>query len=44
VDIHYKFIGYVELKEMFSLPIIIPTAKDVNVDEELISEVKTLVG
>ena len=29
VDIYYKFIGYVEMKEMFGLPMVIPTAKDV---------------
>lgn len=40
VDIYYKFIGYVEPREMFGLPMIIPVAKDVEVDEEL----KTLVG
>lgn len=44
VDIHYKFIGYVEMKEMFGLPMIIPVAKDVEADEELIVEVKALVG
>ena len=27
VDIHYKFIGYVEMKETFELPMIIPVAK-----------------
>jgi len=44
VDIHYKFIGCVEMKEMFVLPMIIPTAKNVEIDEELIAEVKALVG
>jgi hypothetical protein len=44
VDIHYKFIGYVEMKEMFGLPMIIPVAKDVEVDEELMAEVRKLVG
>ncbi len=44
VDIHYKFIGYVEMKEMFGLPIIIPVANDVEVDKELIAEVQELIG
>jgi len=35
VDIHYELIGYVEMKEMFGLPMIMPVAKDVEVDEEL---------
>ena len=39
VDIHYKFIGYMEMKEMFGLPMVIPMAKDVEIDEGL----KTLV-
>jgi len=42
VDIHYKFIGYVEMKEMFGLPMVIPTAKDVEIDEVLIEEAKEL--
>jgi len=42
VDIHYKFIGYVEIKEMFGLPMVIPTAKDVEIDEALIEEAKEL--
>lgn len=44
VDIHYKFIGYVEMKEMFGLPMIIPTAKEAEIDEGLIAEVRELVG
>jgi len=42
VDIHYKFIGYVEMKEMFGLPMIIPVAKNVEVDDTLIAEVKEM--
>ncbi|MFZ5641776.1 MAG: DUF4368 domain-containing protein [Bacillota bacterium] len=42
VDIHYKFIGYVEMKEMFGLPMVIPTAKDVEIDEVLIEKAKEL--
>jgi len=42
VDIYYKFIGYVEIKEMFGLPMVIPTAKDVDIDEALIEEAKEL--
>jgi len=44
VDIHYKFIGYVEIKEMFGLPIVIPTAEDVEIDEVLMAKVRELVG
>lgn len=40
VDIHYKFIGYVEMKEMFGLPMVM--AKDVEIDDELIAEAKEL--
>jgi len=42
VDIHYKFIGYVEMKEMFGLPMIIPTAKYVEVNDALISQARGL--
>lgn len=42
VDIYYKFIGYVEMKEMFGLPMVMPTARDVEVDEELMAEARGL--
>ena len=42
VDIHYKFIGYVEMKEMFGMPMVIPTAKDVEIDDALIEEAREL--
>lgn len=42
VDIYYKFIGYVEMKEMFGLPMVIPTTKDVETDEALIEEAREL--
>lgn len=42
VDIYYKFIGYVEMKEMFGLPMIIPVDKDVEVDDALIAKAKEL--
>lgn len=42
VDIHYKFIGYVEMKEMFGMPMVIPIAKDVEINETLIEEAKEL--
>lgn len=42
VDIHYKFIGYVEMKDMFGLPIIMAMAEDVEVDDALIAEAKEL--
>lgn len=44
VDIHYKFIGYVEMKEMFGLPMVIPVAKDVEIDEGLAAEAREQVG
>ena len=45
VDIHhYKFIGYVEMKEMFGLLIVITTAKNIEIDEELLAEARELVG
>jgi len=42
VDIHYKFIGYVEMKEMFGLPMVMAMAKDVEIDDALISEARGL--
>lgn len=42
VDIHYKFIGYVEIKEMFGLPMVIPTAEDVEIDDVLVAEARGL--
>jgi hypothetical protein len=42
VDIYYKFIGYVEMKEMFGLPMVMAMAKDVEVDDALIAEAKEL--
>ncbi|NLI92969.1 MAG: recombinase family protein [Peptococcaceae bacterium] len=42
VDIHYKFIGYVEMKEMFGLPMVMAMAKDVDIDDALIAEAKEL--
>lgn len=42
VDIYYKFIGYVEMKDMFGLPMVILMAKDVEIDDELIAEAKEL--
>lgn len=40
VDIHYKFIGYVEMKEMFGLPMVMAMAKDVEIDDVLIAEAR----
>jgi hypothetical protein len=40
VDIHYKFIGYVEMKEMFGLPMVMSMAKDVEIDDVLIAEAR----
>ncbi len=42
VDIHYKFLGYVEMREMFGLPTVIPPAKEVQTDGGLIAEVRSL--
>lgn len=42
VDIHYKFIGYVDINEMIGLPMVIPAAKDVEIDDALIAEAKGL--
>lgn len=42
VDIHYKFIGYVEMNKMFGLPMVILTAKDVEVDDALLAEAKEM--
>lgn len=42
VNIHYKYIGYVEMKEMFGLPMVIPVAKDVEVNDALIAESKEI--
>ncbi|MDD2217332.1 MAG: recombinase family protein [Eubacteriales bacterium] len=42
VDIHYKFIGYVEMKEMFGLPMVMAMAKDVEIDDALVAEAKEL--
>ncbi len=40
VDVHYKFIGYVEMKEMFGLPMVMAMAKDVEIDDVLIAEAR----
>ena len=42
MDIHYKFIGYVEMKEMFGLPMVMAIAKDVEIDDALIAEARGL--
>lgn len=42
VDIYYKFIGYVEMKEMFGLPMVMAMAKDVEIDDALIAEAKEM--
>jgi len=42
VDIHYKFIGYVEMKERFGLPMVMAMAKNVEIDDALIAEAKEL--
>lgn len=42
MDIHYKFIGYVELKEMFGLPMVMAMAKNVEIDDALIAQEKEL--
>ncbi|MDH7526540.1 MAG: DUF4368 domain-containing protein, partial [Peptococcaceae bacterium] len=42
VDIHYKFIGYVEMKEMFGLPMVMAMAKGVEIDDALIAEARGL--
>lgn len=42
VDIHYKFIGYVEMKEMFGLPMVMAMAKDVEIDDVLIAGARGL--
>lgn len=42
VDIYYKFIGYVEMKEMFGLPMVMAMVKDVEIDDALIAEAKEL--
>ena len=42
MDIHYKFIGYVEMKEMFGLPMVMAMAKNVEIDDKLIAEAKEL--
>ena len=44
MDIHYKFIGYVEMKEMFGLPMVIPAAKETEIDEGLVAEAREQVG
>ena len=44
VDIHYKFIGYVEMKEMFGLPMVISAAKEPEIDAGLKAKVRELVG
>ena len=33
VDIHYKFIGYVDIKEMLGLSMVIPMENDITVEE-----------
>lgn len=43
VDIRYKFIGYVELKEMFGLPMVMAMEKDVEIDNTLIAEAKEML-
>ncbi len=40
VDIHYKYIGYMEMKEMFGLPLVMAMAKDVEIDDALIAEAR----
>lgn len=42
VDIYYKFIGYVQMKEMFGPPMVMAMAKDVEIDDALIAEAKEL--
>ena len=44
VDIHYKFIGYVEMKETFGLPMVILAAKEPEIDAGLKAKVGELVG
>ncbi len=40
VDIHYKFIGYVDITEMLGLPLVTPMAKDINFEEEMKAETR----
>lgn len=40
VDTHYKFIRYVEMKEMFGLPMVMAMAKDVEIVDALLTETK----
>ncbi len=39
---HYKFIGYVETKEIFGLSMVMAMARDVDIDHTLIAEAKEL--
>ena len=39
VDIHYKFIGYVDIKELLGLPMVMPIGKDINAEGEVITRV-----
>jgi len=42
VDIHYKYIGYVEMKGMFGLSMVMAMAKDLEIDDALIAEAKEM--
>ena len=44
VDMYYKFIGCVEMKEMFGLPMVIPVAKETEIDEGLVAEAREQAG
>ncbi len=39
---HYKFIGYVETKEIFGLPMVMAMARDVEIADTLIAEAQEL--
>lgn len=39
VDIHYKFIGYVDIKEMLELPMVMPIGKEINAEGEMITRI-----
>jgi len=43
VDIHYKFIGYVKMKEMFGLLMVMAMANDIEVDDVLIAKARWIV-
>ena len=38
LGMHYKFIGYVETKEIFGLPMVMAMARDVEIADTLIAE------